>query len=254
MEEDETYTVEAWVSRYETGETDANGEPVMQECPSGCGRARATGTIIDLNEPEPLSPGVVGIAPETASVAEGGSISLTVTFTPPDDDGAHEAASVDWRTEDNDAVAGRDYQRGSGTFRFPACSGDCSVQTRTIQVATMQDDVQEEDERFSVWLSNPSNAWLANRYNTWSLITIADDDENRPPSVSLSRICDSATPCPNINRIESGGRNHFLGSRLGPGRDGRNPTSGTAWADSATRRKPTLGGQRHSRTSRPPIR
>ena len=209
MEEDETYTVEAWVSRYETGETDANGEPVMQECPSGCGRARATGTIIDLNEPEPLSPGVVGIAPETASVAEGGSISLTVTFTPPDDDGAHEAASVDWRTEDNDAVAGRDYQRGSGTFRFPACSGDCSVQTRTIQVATMQDDVQEEDERFSVWLSNPSNAWLANRYNTWSLITIADDDENRPPSVSLSRICDSATPCPNINRIESGGRTIF---------------------------------------------
>ena len=88
IEGDETYTVEAWVARYETGETDANGEPVMRECPTGCGRARATGTIIDLNEPEPLSPGIVGLAPETASVAEGGAISLTVTFTPPDDDGA----------------------------------------------------------------------------------------------------------------------------------------------------------------------
>ena len=209
IEGDETYTVEAWVSRYETGETDANGEPVMQECPTGCGRARATGTITDLNEPEPLSPGIVGLATETASVAEGSAISLTVSFTPPDDDGAHEAASVDWRTEDDDAVGGRDYHRGSGTFRFPACSGDCSVQTRTIQVSTIQDEVQEEDERFTVWLSNPSNAWLANRYNTWTLITIEDDDENRPPRVRLSRICNSASPCPNKNRIESGGRTNF---------------------------------------------
>ena len=79
----------------------------------------------------------------------------------------------------------------------------------TIQVSTIQDEVQEEDERFTVWLSNPSNAWLANRYNTWTLITIEDDDENRPPRVRLSRICNSASPCPNKNRIESGGRTNF---------------------------------------------
>ena len=206
IEGDETYTVEAWVARYETGETDANGEPVMRECPTGCGRARATGTIVDLNEPEPLRPGTVSLTTETATVAEGSAISLTVKFTPPDVNGAHEAASVDWTTVDDDAIAGRDYNKASGAFTFPACSGSCSEHTRTIRVSTLQDEVQEDDEQFLVELLNPANAELANRYYEWTLITIEDDDENRPPSVRLSRVCNSASPCPNINRIESGGR------------------------------------------------
>ncbi len=206
IEGDETYTVEAWVARYETGETDGNGMPVIRECPTGCGRARATGTIIDLNEPEPVRPGTVSLTTETAAVTEGGAVSLTVKFTPPDGNGAHEAASVDWATEDESAIAGRDYNRASGTVRFPACSGSCSEHTRTIRVSTIQDEVQEEDERFLVELSNPANAELANRYNEWTLVTIEDDDENRPPRVTLTRVCSEVWPCGDRNRIESGGR------------------------------------------------
>ena len=206
IEGDETYTVEAWVARYETGETDGNGMPVIRECPTGCGRARATGTIVDLNEPEPVTPGTVSLTTETATVTEGGAVSLTVKFTPPDGNGAHEAASVDWTTEDESAIAGRDYNRASGTVRFPACSGSCSEHTRTIRVSTIQDEAQEEDEVFLVELSNPANAELANRYNEWTLITIEDDDENRPPRVTLTRTCSELSPCGDRNRIESGGR------------------------------------------------
>ena len=51
-ESSETYRVVARVLRWETGELDADGVPVIRECGSGsCGRATATGTIIDSTEP-----------------------------------------------------------------------------------------------------------------------------------------------------------------------------------------------------------
>ena len=185
VESDETYYMEAWVTRYETGATDANGMPVWRECPSGCGRARVTATIIDnTEEEEPEAEGRVSFTADTASVDEGKSISLTVKFTPKPDT-THGAASVDWTTTDDTATAGRDYNHASDTVRFSACSISCSEQTRTIRVSTRQDEVREPDERFTVNLSNPNNAEMLLHDSQWVLVTIRDDEENGLPRVEL---------------------------------------------------------------------
>ena len=114
-------------------------------------------TIID-NDPEP------NLSIVDAGGAEGAELEFTVTRSP----ASQRTATVDWAVDDGSATAGDDYTDGSGTLTF--APGDT---TKTVTVATLQDTVPEGDEAFTVTLSNPSNATIADAEATG---TIAAND------------------------------------------------------------------------------
>ena len=95
-----------------------------------------------------------------ASAAEGGTASFAVTL----DRGATGTVTVDYATADGTARAESDYTAASGTLTFAA--GESS---RTVVVALAEDEAQEEDETFTLRLSNPSGAALAEAVATGTI-------------------------------------------------------------------------------------
>ncbi len=83
-----------------------------------------------------------------ASVEEGYPVEFTATLS-----GAHDQAiTVDWSVVDGTAVVGEDYSphTAGGTLSFAVGETE-----KTISVTTLEDLVPEEDETFSLALSNP---------------------------------------------------------------------------------------------------
>ena len=78
--------------------------------------------------------------------------------------------AVRYATSDGTAVAGADYVFASGTVAF-----DAGATSRTVTVATLQDDLEEPDETLAVTLSEPTNAALAGGRETAAGL-IWDDD------------------------------------------------------------------------------
>src|SRR5205823_4639118 len=78
---------------------------------------------------------------------------------------------------DGTATAGTDYVAKSGTLTFPANS----TAAQTITVVVNGDNIDEIDESFTVNLSNPARATIANGTGTG---TITDNDN--PPTVAFS--------------------------------------------------------------------
>jgi ELWxxDGT repeat protein len=111
------------------------------------------------------------------SVPEGDSGSSTVTVTLTLAAPSDRAALVSFATEDGTAVAGEDYLAVSGTLDFPP-----GVVTRTIDVTVLGDTLGENDETFSVRLSNPVNA---DPTRDLVRITITNDD---PPGFRVSDV------------------------------------------------------------------
>jgi hypothetical protein len=83
--------------------------------------------------------------------------------------------SVDWTTQDANAVAPDDYIATSGTVHFPA---EETLQTVTVQV--VGDLAREVDELFTVNLSNPGNASIGSGQGLGNILN--DDDF---PEVSI---------------------------------------------------------------------
>ena len=196
-EPDERYRLIAQVVRYETGRLTADGIPEVRECPNGCGRVTATGTITNFNQyedPEPAQESTEWtITIEGGgTVTEGQSVTLTVRFQPTAS--PHGRASARWATEEsgsdaNHATSGSDYSRGSGTAQFTACSTtSCPEQTQQITIRTRTDNVRDEvDETFQVRLTSFTNA-NTERGNDWVPITIRDGTavEASAPEVRMS--------------------------------------------------------------------
>ena len=112
-----------------------------------------------------------------ASAAEGDdSVVFEVTISAASD----ATTTVDYATSDGTATAGQDYTAASSTLAFPANS----TSSLTISVAVIDDTVDEdEEETFTLTLSNASGAELAGGVNTLSVTgTITDDDD---PQVSV---------------------------------------------------------------------
>ena len=125
----------------------------------------ATGTITDDDEPPGLS---IDDAP---AVREGETAEFVVRLSA----SSGVAVTVSYSTEDGTAVADSDYTSTSGMLRFEA--GETS---KTIAVPTIEDATAEETEGFTVQLSDPSGATVADGTATG---TITDDDE--PPGLSI---------------------------------------------------------------------
>ncbi len=79
-----------------------------------------------------------------------------------------DTVTVDYTTSDGTATAGADYTAKSGTLTF-----DAGETGKTVSVPVLEDEAEEEDESFTLTLSNPANATLDDAAGTG---TITDDD------------------------------------------------------------------------------
>ena len=148
-EPNETYTITAW--GYDNLGRESNS---------------ATMTIIDDDD-----------APE-ASIADAsgledsvGMLSFDVTLNT----ASAKEVTLGYATSDDTATAGSDYTQTNGTLTFSA-----GETTKTISVPVLEDGSPEEDETFTVTLSNAANATIGDGTGTG---TIQDDD---PVPASLS--------------------------------------------------------------------
>ena len=81
--------------------------------------------------------------------------------------------TVEYATSDGTAESGTDFTAASGTLTFAA--GETS---KTVSVATTDDSADEEDETFTLTLSNPADATLGDAAATG---TIVDNDNALTP-------------------------------------------------------------------------
>jgi hypothetical protein len=127
-----------------------------------------TGEIIDNDDPPDLS------INSPAAVVEGNSILFTVSLS----EKSSKTISVDYSTVDGSALAGSDFIAVSDTLVIPP-----NTASETITVVTLDDPYDEEDEEtFTVELSNPDNAELDPDH---SIGTGAILDNDPPPVLSI---------------------------------------------------------------------
>ena len=122
---------------------------------------RATGTIMD-NDEAALSIG-------GASGFEGNSINFTVTLSPQ----SAQTVTVRYTITGATAQQGSDYTAAPATATLTFAPGEDQA---TISVPLRDDNINEPDETFTVTLSNPQNAALAQNRDT-ATGTIMDNDE-----------------------------------------------------------------------------
>ncbi|MDJ0941076.1 MAG: PQQ-dependent sugar dehydrogenase [Woeseiaceae bacterium] len=118
--------------------------------------------------PPPPPPASPSITIADSSVTEGDSGAVTIDFAVVLSATSANAISVDYATSDGTAEAATDYDAASGTLDFPA-----GTTNQMISVTVNGDSDVESGETFTMTLSNPSNATLANATATG---TILNDD------------------------------------------------------------------------------
>ena len=130
----------------------------------------ATGTIH-----EDVPPPTLSIA--DASVREGNSGTTTnMTFSVTLSAASSQQVTVRFATSDGSASAGQDYTSTSGTLTF-----DPRETTKTITVRVRGDSTYEPNETFTVTLSNPTNATIADGSATGTI-----HEDVPPPTLSIA--------------------------------------------------------------------
>ena len=142
----------------------------------------ATGTIEDNAAPVTVSVGA-------ASAVEGGKIRFTITLSA----ASGRVVKVKWNTaadttEDAHAAGTGDYTAVATATEVEIAAGDT---TKTVEVQTTQDTVDEHDETFKVVLSAPTHAVLSATAGT-ATGTITDDDV-APSGITLTASPDAVT-------------------------------------------------------------
>ena len=139
--------------------------------------ASSTVTILDNDDVVAPVPGTLSISPATISVNEdGGTATFTVTRT----DGSDGTVTVDFATADGTATAGSDYTVQTGTLSFAD-----GVTSQTITVPILDDAIDEDDETFTVAISNATGGASLGTTTT-ATATILDDDNAVPVPGELS--------------------------------------------------------------------
>ena len=114
------------------------------------------------------------LAIDDVTITEGDAGAATATFTVTLSGISPDTVTVDYATADGTAVAPGDYSAAGGTLTF--LPGET---TQTVTVDVNGDALDEEDETYTVELSNATNATIE---DGTGLGTITDDD----PPVALS--------------------------------------------------------------------
>ena len=131
--------------------------------------------VSDNTDPNPQLPALTIAG---AEVEEGGTAQFQVTLT-----GTRTGSvTVDYATVGGTAQQGSDYTHTSRSLTFAA-----NESSKTISVPTVEDDIQEQTESFTVNLSNPSGATIQDGTATG---TINDDDDDdgggNTPTLSIA--------------------------------------------------------------------
>ena len=129
-----------------------------------------------FNIPEPLP----SLSINDLDLEEGDAEETEFSFTVSLDEASEETITVDVATTDDTAIAGEDYTAVNTTLEF--APGETS---KTLTVRITGDSEVESDESFTVNLSNPNNATLANGLGT---ATIINDDLDTNDDVELQTI------------------------------------------------------------------
>ena len=95
---------------------------------------------------------------------------------------------MSYATVDGTATAGDDYTPTSGMLTFEV-DGD---RTQYVRVPTLDDDIAEETETFTVQLSAPSGATLADGGTGTG--TITDNDEAPTITIGDARVTEGVRP------------------------------------------------------------
>jgi ELWxxDGT repeat protein/parallel beta-helix repeat protein len=152
----------------------------------------AFSTSVPFNRLVLLTDPTVSIS--NVTLAEGNSGTTNATFTVTLSPSVSQTVTVGYATADGSAHSGSDYTATSGTLSIPAGST-----TGTITVPVLGDTILENNEMFTVTLSNPTNATLLTATGTG---TIQNDDTGKTACASgcdFTRIQDA------INAAGAGG-------------------------------------------------
>lgn len=134
------------------------------------------------------------LAIDDVSLAEGDAgltaFQFTVSLTPT----SANTVSVDFTTIDGTATTtDGDYQAASGTLTFAP-----GAMQQTLVVNVVGDLIEEENEAFTVQLSNPSSAVVG---QSAGLGTITDDDDQGPPQVTLVQALGDGSAVPSCSTV-----------------------------------------------------
>ncbi|MCY3933377.1 MAG: hypothetical protein OXH70_16845 [Acidobacteria bacterium] len=102
----------------------------------------------------------------------------SLTFAMSLDSGSSVPVTVDWATSAGTATPEEDYTEASGTLTIPP--GETSG---IIQVAVLDDDVEEDEETLTVTLSSPTNATLVEGGASATGMIVDNDD---PPRIMIA--------------------------------------------------------------------
>ena len=126
----------------------------------------ATGIIKDNDDPPDL------LVDDPRVVEGAGNIEFTVTLVDPNDNTMEHPSgkevTVDYATANGTATAGEDYTAKTGTLTF-----DPGETSQTVVVTVRDDSISEDDETFTLDLSDPENATTNVNSGT---ATIVDND------------------------------------------------------------------------------
>ena len=137
---------------------------------------RTTATIAGPTT-EVVAPVVPSIGVGDAAAEEGDGVGFTVSLS----ESTTVDVTVDYEAQSGSASRGSDFEATSGTLTFGA-----GRTSKTVTVRTTEDSSDEDDETFTLQLSNPGNATLGDASATG---TIEDDDEP-PLTASFSNVPD----------------------------------------------------------------
>jgi len=134
----------------------------------------------------PVNVVVPAISITDASVNEGDTASFVVTLSAV----STHTVTVDYKTADGTAKAGSDYTATQGTLTIQP--GHCGPSTTECQITvpTKQDNLYENNETFTVTLSNPTGSTIADGTGTG---TIIDDDQQPVVEVQPNAVLEGNT-------------------------------------------------------------
>ena len=151
---------------YTTVQADVDAGKVTNKATASLGGVTSSEDTVTVNWQAPQN-SEPQLTVSSGEIGEGaGSFTFTVTLTP----SSLQTVTVDYATSDGTATHGSDYTSASGTLTFSP--GDT---TKTVSVTIADDDIDEDDETFTLTLTNAVNATIPNTLESGSA-TIRDDD------------------------------------------------------------------------------
>lgn len=145
---------------------------VSLSSPSGATLSRATATGTITND-DVTAPQVPTVSIGDGRVTEGDSGTATMAFAVSLSSASSSAVTVNYATSNGTATAGQDYNATSGALTFAP-----GVTSQLVNVGVIGDTTDESDETFTVTLTAPAGATIADATGAG---TIVDNDTTSQP-------------------------------------------------------------------------